>query len=198
MVDGFIRQNRGRMNNTSPFLWLESFAQAATQRFEPPQWLADEAQLRVLLLVNHVLLQEPEACGRLARRQGSVMDLRWGRLQMQWRITSAGLFERSDGEASPDLVLSLDDHSPMQCLRLVLQGERPPVQIEGDVQLAAEMAWLADNLRWDVEDDLARVLGDVPAHALADAGRRLLQAMRPFIARAAGGQPGAQGVGAGA
>jgi len=49
-----------------------------------------------------------------------------------------------------------------------------------------------------VEDDLARVLGDVPAHALADAGRRLLQAMRPFIARAAGGQPGAQGVGAGA
>ena len=186
------------MNNTSPFLWLESLAQAATDRLQPPQWLAVEAQLRVLLLVNHVLLQEPEAYGRLARRQGSVMDLRWGHLQMQWRITPAGLFERADGERAPDLVLSLDGHSPVQCLRLLLQGERPPVQIEGDVQLAAEMAWLADNLRWDVEDDLARVLGDVPAHALADAGRRLLQALRPFIARAAGGQPGAQGVGAGA
>ena len=62
------------------------------------------------------------------------------------------------------------------------------------MQLAAEMAWLADNLRWDVEDDLARVLGDVPAHALADAGRRLLQALRPFMARAASGQSGARGV----
>jgi ubiquinone biosynthesis protein UbiJ len=97
----------------------------------------------------------------------------------------------------PDLVLSLDGQSPAQCLRLLLQGERAPVQIEGDVQLAAEMAWLADNLRWDVEDDLARVLGDVPAHALADAGRRLVQALRPFMARAAGGQPSAGSVGAG-
>jgi ubiquinone biosynthesis protein UbiJ len=186
------------MNNTSPFFWLESLAQGAADRLQPPQWLADEAQLRLLLLVNHILLQEPEAHGRLARRQGGVMELRWSRLQLQWRITPAGLFERASAERAPDLVLSLDGQSPAQCLRLLLQGERPPVQIEGDVQLAAEMAWLADNLRWDVEDDLARVLGDVPAHALADAGRRLLQALRPFMERAAGGQPSAGGAGAGA
>jgi ubiquinone biosynthesis protein UbiJ len=182
------------MNNTSPFFWLESLAQGAADRLQPPQWLADEAQLRLLLLVNHILLQEPEAYGRLARRQGAVMELRWSRIQLQWRITPAGLFERASAERAPDLLLSLDGQSPAHCLRLLLQGERPPVQIEGDVQLAAEMAWLADNLRWDVEDDLARVLGDVPAHALADAGRRLLQALRPFMARAASGQSGAGSV----
>ncbi|MEI7783382.1 MAG: hypothetical protein WCK08_03290 [Betaproteobacteria bacterium] len=186
------------MNNTSPFLWLESLAQATVTRLQPPQWLADEAQLRLLLLVNHVLLQEPEAYGRLARRQGSVMDLRWGRLQLRWCITPAGLLERADGQALPNLVLSLDGQSPLECLRMLMQGERPPVQIEGDVQLAAEVAWLADNLRWDVEDDLARLLGDVPGHALADAGRRLLQALRPFVARAASARAGAEGVGASA
>ena len=186
------------MNHTSPFSWLQSLGQAAYERLQPPQWLADEAQLRLLLLVNHVILQEPEACGRLARRRGSVMSLRWARLQLRWGLTPAGLFEQAAQDRAPDLVLSLDGLSPGQCLRLLLQGERPPVQVEGDVQLAAEMAWLADNLRWDIEDDLARVLGDVPAHALADAARRLMQALRPFLARAAGSSPGAEGVGASA
>jgi ubiquinone biosynthesis protein UbiJ len=62
------------------------------------------------------------------------------------------------------------------------------------VQLAAEVAWLADNLRWDIEEDLSRVLGDVPAHALAQAARRVMQGLRPLLSRAL--HPG-QGLGAG-
>lgn len=38
--------------------------------------------------------------------------------------------------------------------------DKPAVSIEGDVQLAAEVAWLVDNLRWDVEEDLSRLIGD--------------------------------------
>jgi ubiquinone biosynthesis protein UbiJ len=64
----------------------------------------------------------------------------------------------------------------------VLDGKAPPVKIEGDVQLAAELGWLADNLRWDVEEDLSRVIGDVPAHAIAGAGHRVLKALRDFLA----------------
>ena len=186
------------MNHTSPFSFLQSLAQTAG-RLQPPQWLADEAQLRLVLLANHVLAQEPEAQTRLARRQSSVIEVRWNQVQWKWRITPAGLLDRADAQASPDLVMSLDGQSPVQLLKLWIDGQRPPVQIEGDVQLAAEVAWLADNLRWDVEEDLARVLGDVPAHALVDAGRRLLQALRPFIVRATRApQAGAEGLGAGA
>jgi ubiquinone biosynthesis accessory factor UbiJ len=185
------------MNQTSPFLFLRSLAEAAADRLQPPQWLADEAHLRLILLANHVLAQEPEAQARLSRRQASVIEVRWNRLQWQWRITPAGLLERADG--TPDLVMSLDGHGPVHLFKLWIDGQRPPVQIEGDVQLAAEVAWLADNLRWDVEEDLARVLGDVPAHALVDAGRRLMQALRPFIVRATRApQADAQGLGAGA
>jgi ubiquinone biosynthesis protein UbiJ len=120
--------------------------------------------------------------------------VRWALFELHWLITPAGLLERADPQRTPDLVLSLDGHTPLQVLRRVLEGQRPPVQIEGDVQLAAEVAWLADNLRWDIEEDLARVLGDVPAHALAQAARRVLQALRPLLARAV---PPGQGLGAG-
>jgi ubiquinone biosynthesis protein UbiJ len=185
------------MNHTSPFSFLQSLAQVAADRLQPPQWLADEARLRLVLLANHVLAQEPEAQARLSRRQSSVIEVRWNQVQWQWRITPAGLLDRADAQTPPDLVISLDGQSPAQLLKHWIDGQRPPVQIEGDVQLAAEVAWLADNLRWDVEEDLARVLGDVPAHALVDASRRLLQALRPFVARAARApQADADGLGA--
>jgi ubiquinone biosynthesis protein UbiJ len=66
----------------------------------------------------------------------------------------------------------------------VLQGKAPAVKIEGDVMLAAELGWLADNLRWDIEEDLSRLFGDVPAHAMVDAGQRLLARLRTFLAQA--------------
>ncbi len=182
------------MNHTSPFSFLPPLLQGVAARAQPPQWLADEARQRLVLLINHVLMQEPQAQARLARRQASVIQVRWALFELHWLITPAGLLERADAQRTPDLVLSLDGHTPLQVLRQVLQGQRPPVQIEGDVQLAAEVAWLADNLRWDIEEDLARVLGDVPAHSLAQAARRLLQALRPLLARVV--HPG-QGLGAG-
>jgi ubiquinone biosynthesis protein UbiJ len=50
------------------------------------------------------------------------------------------------------------------------------------VQLAAEVNWLVDHVRWDVEDDLARLIGDVPAHAIGTGARRVVAALRKFTA----------------
>jgi ubiquinone biosynthesis protein UbiJ len=175
------------MTHTSPISFLQSLWQQAASRIHPPPWLVDEGQQRLVLLLNHVLMQEKEAQARLARKKGSVVEARWGGFGAAWRITPAGLLDRAPAGCAPDLVLSLEGQPPWEVARQVLQGHRPAVQIEGDVQLAAELAWLSDNLRWDVEEDLARLLGDIPAHALVDAGRRLLSALSPLLAKAAPG-----------
>jgi ubiquinone biosynthesis protein UbiJ len=65
--------------------------------------------------------------------------------------------------------------------RAALGGGKPAVRIEGDVQLAAEVNWLVDHLRWDVEDDLARLIGGVPAHTLAAGARRVAETLRRFV-----------------
>ena len=166
------------MNTTSPFSFLESIA----ARFQPPAWVVDEAQQRLVLFLNHVLMQEKEAQDRLARKKGSVLHVRWGFFEMDLCITPAGLVDRAPATAKPDLLVSVTADSPLTLVQSVLAGKSPPVKIEGDVQLAAELGWLAENLRWDAEEDLSRVLGDIPAHALADAGRRLLAALKPFLA----------------
>ena len=166
------------MNTTSPFSFLEPII----ARFQPPAWVVDEAQQRLVLFLNHVLMQEKEAQNRLARKKGSVLHVRWGLFAMDLIITPAGLLDRASSAARPDLLISVAADSPVVVLQSALAGKPPPVKIEGDVQLAAELGWLAENLRWDAEEDLSRVLGDIPAHALADAGRRLLAALKPFLA----------------
>lgn len=171
------------MTHTSPISFVQSLFRPTSDRISPPQWMVDEGQQRLVLLLNHVLMQESEAQARLARKKGSVIQVRWGFFSLSLQITPAGLVNVADASRSPDLVLSLEDQPPWAVARQVLQGQRPPVQIEGDVQLAAELAWLSDNLRWDFEEDLARLLGDIPAHALADAGRKLVAALRPWLTK---------------
>ena len=166
------------MNTTPPFSFFTSIA----SRLQPPTSVVEEGQRRLILFLNHVVMQEKEAQNRLARKKGSVLHARWSVFSLDLLITPAGLFDRALSTAKPDLRVTVATESPLLVLQSVLDGKRPAVQIEGDVQLAAELGWLAENLRWDVEEDLSRVLGDIPAHALADAGRRLLAGLKQFLA----------------
>jgi ubiquinone biosynthesis protein UbiJ len=40
--------------------------------------------------------------------------------------------------------------------------------------------WLIDHVRWDIEEDLSRLVGDAPAHAVGQALRRMGEAVRQF------------------
>src|SRR6476620_7821448 len=82
-------QNRTRMSTTSPFSFLESLA----SRFQPPAWAVDEGQHRLVLFLNHVLMQEKQAQERLVRQKGRVVHLQWGVFSLDLLITPAGLVD---------------------------------------------------------------------------------------------------------
>jgi ubiquinone biosynthesis protein UbiJ len=86
------------MNNTFPFSFLESIA----TRFQPPAWVVDETQQRLVLFLNHVLMQEKEAQDRLARKKGSVLHIRWGLFALDLLITPAGLLDLASSAANTD------------------------------------------------------------------------------------------------
>lgn len=172
-------------------------------------WLAPAALARLVLLLNHVVASEPQASLRLRPHAGRTIDLRFsgnplaqlppmlaGLLPagltpppVHLRVTPAGLFELA--EETPDattpeaggltLTVRLDD--PLAMLRQGLRGQRPEVQIEGDAALAEVASWLMKNLRWDVEDDVARWLGHTPAELLRQLGGQVRQALQRFKPR---------------
>ena len=178
------------MNTSTAFTFFESLA----TRFQPPAWVVDETQQRLVLFLNHVLAQEKQAQDRLQRQKGRIVRVKLGVFSLDMIVTPAGLLDLAPAVAKPDLVLTVPMDSPQSVVQAVMTGKPPPVSIEGDVQLAAEVGWLADNLRWDVEEDLARVIGDAPAHAIAGAVRRLASSLKQFVAKTPFGSPAGSSV----
>ncbi|NUZ05773.1 hypothetical protein [Piscinibacter koreensis] len=132
---------------------------------------------RLVLMINHVVGAEPVACERLRPHAGRSIRFRfegWPRLlpplpTTVFRVTPAGLLEWTDDESLggvDDLVVSIDASNPALAALRALGGARPTITIAGDAAFAADVNWLFDNLRWDIEDDVARLIGDVPARQL--------------------------------
>ena len=172
------------MATSSPFSLLNSiFGDLGNKlsTLQPPTWAIDEVQHRVVLLLNHVLMQEPEAMTRLARVKTSVVRVQWQNFTMSLAATPAGLLERADDHKAADLSLLVADDSLASLVQTVLAGGKPPIKIEGDVQLAAEMNWLVDHVRWDIEEDLSRMLGDAPAHAVVSVTKQVVSTLKSFL-----------------
>ena len=70
--------------------------------------------------------------------------------------------------------------TPALAMRMAATGETAwrEVNTQGDLALARDVLFIAQNLRWDAEEDLSRVFGDIVAHRLADAGSALLRWQR--------------------
>jgi ubiquinone biosynthesis protein UbiJ len=178
------------MATQSPFSMLESILQSFNLPVTPPAWAIDETHRRIVLLLNHVLMQEPQAMERLVRQKGRIVLMQWRAFTFRLLVTPAGLFDVAAPDAQTDLLLVITQESPLSIAQELMQGGKPSVRIEGDVQLAAEVSWLIDHVRWDIEEDLARILGDAPAHAVVQLARTVAQAVQQFV-----GQRGRDGAG---
>jgi ubiquinone biosynthesis protein UbiJ len=174
------------MATQSPFSWAAQALPQIAARFQPPAWVVDETLNRLVLFLNHVLMSEPQACQRLARQKGQRIEIVWQAMQLKLQPTAAGLLERVAFEGF-DLRLTATQESPLDILSALARGDKPKVRIEGDVQLAAEINWLIDHVRWDAEEDLARLVGNASAHTLAQAARKAMEALRSFVAQRAPG-----------
>jgi ubiquinone biosynthesis accessory factor UbiJ len=169
--------------NTLPDFFTSFFAKLP----QPPEWLISEGHNRIVLLLNHVLQQEPEAMQRIARQKGRVVKFAWQQFNMSLTATAVGLLavasQPIDEKQKPDLLLEILDVNVPELGQKLMRGDKPNVRIEGDVQLAAEVQWLTQNVQWDLEGDLARILGNVPAHHIATSMRELQSKLREWVAK---------------
>ena len=120
---------------------------------------------------SHLLAAEPWARARLAPFAGETIELRGPPFPpLRFVILPDGTLETGGGD--PALTITL---TPQALLGLARGPEHfaRALEVEGDPGLAAEVSALARHLRWDVEEDLSKLFGDVAAHRIADTGRAL-------------------------
>ena len=122
-------------------------------------------------ILNHLLTAEPWAREQLVSFPGETIELRAPPFPaLRFSIQEDGSLTRATSETTASLVITLKADAPAALLR----GEEHfmrAVEVSGNAKLADAVMLLVRNLRWDYEEDLSRVVGDVAAHRLAGAAR---------------------------
>jgi len=156
--------------------------------------LAPALMERLVLLVNHVLAREPLATERMKPHAGRVLRLELQNLPrllpapppLAFIVTPAGLVEWCSEPRPADLLARLDASNPAAVAVQALTGGSPRLEIDGEVQLAADVDWLLKNLRWDVADDLQRLFGPAVAGELGRLGSALARGLRAALSGVGG------------
>ena len=115
--------------------------------------------------LNHVLNAATWAADRLRRHAGKILLIQIGPVLCRYAIESDGMLGSASDAPAPDATFRI---SPGLLAR-VLAGDRAglrEVETSGDTALAIDLAYIAEHLRWDAEEDLSRVVGDVAAHRI--------------------------------
>jgi len=138
--------------------------------------------------LNHLLEAEPWARERLAPFAAETLELRAPPLPtLRFTVAADGRLVAAAAPAEPALVITIRPGA----LPAAVRGEDyvlRSIDVAGNVRLASEVMFLARHLRWDPEEDLAKLIGDAPAHRLAslakeiaawhaDAARRLAEGL---------------------
>jgi ubiquinone biosynthesis accessory factor UbiJ len=133
------------------------------------------AQLQSVL--NHLLRGQPWLRRRLLPFAGRVAALEVFPAKLKVSVDADGQLVPAADEAAPDVVV----HIPALAALALAAGDersRNRIQMSGDSAFAAVLGGVLSELRWDVEEDLSRVVGDIAAHRIAQAGRSLFDWQR--------------------
>lgn len=125
----------------------------------------------LLVALNHLLGPSDWARSRLLAHEGKSVRLRVARLEVSFAVGGQGLLAPA-GAGEVDLILDVPVSAGL-ALRAGDPDARRRVRVDGDAALAADLAFVAGHLDWDGEADLARLVGDIAARRIAQAGRAI-------------------------
>lgn len=119
------------------------------------------------LAMNHLLGQSEWARMRLSGYSGNTLRLNADPVELFYALDDAGLLSDAGSAVErPDVTISL----PLGELPLIATGGSGrllnAVRIEGNAELAETLGFVFRNLEWDAEEDLSRLVGDIPAHRI--------------------------------
>jgi ubiquinone biosynthesis accessory factor UbiJ len=85
---------------------------------------------------------------------------------------SLALAGDSSGEkASPEANI----HAPPSLLLRMMAGDETAkmhIKIDGDAHLATEISKVLQHMRWDIEEDLSKVVGDIAAYKIGEVSKK--------------------------
>lgn len=120
--------------------------------------------------INHLLTGEPWARRTLAAHAGKVAHIDLELATLELRVAADGLLEAAPQDAVAEVTIRI------RLIDLPLMAQHRErafsyARVEGDADFANAISQLSQNLRWEAEHDLSRLVGDTAAARIVAGAR---------------------------
>lgn len=108
---------------------------------------------------------------------GKVVQFNFVLAKVNLQILEDGSLAISGETANPETTIHLP---PSLALRLLAKDEAAKmlIKIDGDTHFATEFSKVLQNMRWDIEDDLSHVTGDIAAFKIGEFSKNAFTEIR--------------------
>lgn len=125
--------------------------------------------------LNHLLHAAAWARTRLAPFADRSACLVLGPATIRFMVNSEGYAVACD-DTAPAVNISLPLQALPGLVGIAESAASGGVRLEGDAEFAEALGFVLRNLRWDAEEDLSRIIGDIAAHRVGQGVRSLAAA----------------------
>lgn len=127
--------------------------------------------------INHLLAQEPWAKKKLVAHAGKIACMDAGLINVRLKVAADGLLEAADTDTVPNVTIRIK----LSDLPLIAQNRERAfsyVKVEGDADFANTISQLSKSLRWEIEEDLSKWIGDIAATRVVSGAKTALNTVQ--------------------
>ena len=129
-------------------------------------------------LINHLLNQNDWMQTKLQPYLGMVIVLEIDTLLLKFTVNNEGQLIVNDTENPPDAHIQMTLKSLIQ---LITQKKKNGITVKGNLDLANEFSKVIENIEWEMEEDLSRFIGDIPAGEITKISKIVLKQTKKNI-----------------
>ena len=128
-------------------------------------------------ILQHIINQNNWSREHLIPFAGKVLQFDFVLIKPSLIILEDGSLSFAGETVGADAVIHLP---PSLTLRLLANDDAAKMQIkiDGDTHLATQVSKVLQKLRWDIEDDMSHLVGDIAASKISKSSRKVLQTVK--------------------
>ncbi|PPD56946.1 MAG: hypothetical protein CTY10_01695 [Methylotenera sp.] len=128
----------------------------------------------IIRFLQHITQQNSWSRPYLTPFSGRILQFDFSLLKAHLIILEDGSLSLAGESAKADAIIHIP---PSLAMRLMAQDESAKMQIkiDGDTHLATEFSKVLQQMRWDYEEDLSHLIGDIAANKLVTGGKKIAQ-----------------------
>ena len=112
------------------------------------------------IIINHLLSHNDWMQSKLVFYKNKTINISISEYEFFFKIQDNGQLEIVDRPEKVDCTIKLTMN---ELINQFINGKNRKISIEGDLELAKEISEILKQIEWDIEEDLSKYIGDIPA-----------------------------------